>query len=331
MAFDRVGHLLALISYLRANCPVTVERAARDLGLTRVALLRDLDDVLMCGTPPYAPHDYVGVTEEGGVLTIDFAPHFARPVRLTAEEALALRLLLDTLPTGEAALRGEAVQRLARKIEEAVAPGPARRAPAAARRILSGPKRGLTGDPRASLLARAASLSRKVVIEYYTAARDEIATRVAHPVGLFEEGGRAYLAAWCESRRGPRSFRLDRIRRVTPMEEPFDPRPGLTIDDFRLRGAPPRLSPGDEVSLLFHPALERRLRREWPAWAVSTARKEGAAGECEGVRVAFNATETDWLPRWLLRYGRRFRVERPAALAARVAEICRRAAAGGSR
>lgn len=56
--------------------------------------------------------------------------------------------------------------------------------------------------------------------------------RDVRPLGLFFWGRTWTLAAWCELRKGFRSFRLDRIRRLEPTERGFESAPGQTLEDF---------------------------------------------------------------------------------------------------
>src|SRR5204863_112021 len=69
------------------------DAAAEIFGVPREQLRRDLDLLFMSGLPPYGPGDLidVDVDEDGGVW-ISMADHFARPLRLTRPEALAVYL-----------------------------------------------------------------------------------------------------------------------------------------------------------------------------------------------------------------------------------------------
>jgi predicted DNA-binding transcriptional regulator YafY len=82
-------------------------------------------------------------------------------------------------------------------------------------------------------LRSAAAGRRKVEIAY--ARKDgEASARVVCPLGLFFWGTAWSLAAWCELRDDFRNFRLDRIRGLTVLEQPFEERPGRTLPDFFL-------------------------------------------------------------------------------------------------
>ena len=56
-------------------------------------LRRDLDLLFMSGLPPYGPGDLIEVdVDEDDRIWISMAAHFARPLRLSRSEALALFL-----------------------------------------------------------------------------------------------------------------------------------------------------------------------------------------------------------------------------------------------
>jgi hypothetical protein len=52
------------------------------------------------------------------------------------------------------------------------------------------------------------------------------------PLGLFFWGRTWTLAAWCELRKGFRSFRLDRMQDIALTGKTFEPTPGQTLEDF---------------------------------------------------------------------------------------------------
>ena len=71
----------------------------------------------------------------------------------------------------------------------------------------------------------------KLSIDYVDSAGRRTARTVC-PLGLYFWGTTWSIAAWCESRNGFRSFRLDRIRSVEVTRETFEEIPGRTLDDF---------------------------------------------------------------------------------------------------
>lgn len=56
--------------------------------------------------------------------------------------------------------------------------------------------------------------------------------RTMHPLALFYWGSAWTLAAWCELRDDFRNFRLDRISRLSVLDEIFQPEAAQTLEDF---------------------------------------------------------------------------------------------------
>ena len=52
------------------------------------------------------------------------------------------------------------------------------------------------------------------------------------PLGLFFWGTVWSLAAWCEMRKDFRNFRVDRIAKLSALEEIFAPEPGRRLEDY---------------------------------------------------------------------------------------------------
>jgi predicted DNA-binding transcriptional regulator YafY len=75
--------------------------------------------------------------------------------------------------------------------------------------------RAWMGELRAAMAAR-----HKVSLTYRKAEEDAAPTvRVVEPLGLYYWGKTWTLGAWCELRRGFRTFRLDRITGVTVLTD----------------------------------------------------------------------------------------------------------------
>ena len=87
------------------------------------------------------------------------------------------------------------------------------------------------------LLRRAAADRQKTRIGY-TRPDGDASERTVRPLGLFYWGAAWTLLAWCELRQDFRSFRLDRIGEAEMTEEPFQPEPGKTLEDFLARLGP---------------------------------------------------------------------------------------------
>jgi predicted DNA-binding transcriptional regulator YafY len=87
------------------------------------------------------------------------------------------------------------------------------------------------GDGLLEIL-RVAIHERAVLRLKYTDDRGRESERSVQPLALHFWGSAWTLAAWCRSRKGFRSFRLDRIRGCERSGDTFIEEPGKTLDDF---------------------------------------------------------------------------------------------------
>ncbi len=294
----RIQRILTLIPFLRKNPGVRVEDLAAYCGADVSEVLADLNRILLCGVPPYLPDDYIGVYVEDGRVTIRFAEHFKRPVRFTLQEALALQLALESLPTPDEP-SAEARRSLLDKIGKALG------APNLDARLAANPGRGPTqGLPPArrrneevlAVIAPAIAARRELEIEYYSASSDQTRARPVQPYGVVHKSGEHYLVGRCGLSGEVRSFRVDRIRRARPLPGTFEVPAGFSIERYERREMNfPRRS---EVTATV------RFSRAVARW-VREARKDDRIEETpEGdLIVTMRALSVPWLLNEVLGYG----------------------------
>src|SRR5215469_1696743 len=116
---ERLPRLLALVPYLQARPNIALARAAADFGVTEAQLRRDLTLLWMCGLPGHGPGDLIDLSFEGERVSVIFDAGMSRPLRLTAEEALALVVALRTLAEMPGITDRDAVERALAKVESA--------------------------------------------------------------------------------------------------------------------------------------------------------------------------------------------------------------------
>ena len=140
----------------------------------------------------------------------------SRPLRLTAEEALALVVALRTLAETPGIADSDAVAAGAR---EGRGRRRGRRRPAGTVTVALD-----RVDRLLPVLQRAVDEQRALALRYYTATRDETTERDRRPAARVRKAdGRAYLEAWCRRAEGMRVFRVDRIEDVRLLDEPARP------------------------------------------------------------------------------------------------------------
>lgn len=273
---QRLPRLLALVPYLQARPGIEVAEAAADFGVSEAQLRKDLTLLWMCGLPGHGPGDLIDLSFEGERVSVIFDAGMSRPLRLTAEEALALVVALRTLAETPGLADSDAVQRALAKVE------------AAAGGAVDDSTVAVALDENQRLLAvlqRALAEQRALRMRYYSASRDETGERTVDPVRVFEADGRNYLEAWCRQAEGMRVFRLDRMQDVTLLDEP-----AVVPEDVQLRD----LSEG-----VFHPASEHllvdlRLGRAY-AWVADYYAAEEITEDGDEVRLSLRVADPGWV------------------------------------
>ncbi|SHG80780.1 proteasome accessory factor C [Jatrophihabitans endophyticus] len=243
---ERLPRLLALVPYLQARPGIGVEQAAADFGVSGAQLRKDLTLLWMCGLPGHGPGDLIDLSFEGEGVSVVFDAGMSRPLRLTAEEALALVVALRTLAETPGLADTDAVARALAKVESA------------AGGAVPDETVAVELDARerfVPLLRRALDGHRALWLRYYSATRDETTERTIDPVRLFEADGETYVEAWCRRVEGMRMFRADRIDDLRLLDEP-----AAVPDNVELR---------DLAEGVFQPAAEHLLvdLRVGPAYA----------------------------------------------------------------
>ncbi|MBN1628358.1 MAG: WYL domain-containing protein [Thermoleophilia bacterium] len=226
IAPEHLARAIALLHYLvdeQRPSTITWETLENDLGLSRAEVQTDVSLINLMN---FGGGTYVLTAEagpEGIHVTRDImADTFAEPARLSPVMARALLLALDLL--GDT-LALEGLESLA-SVREKV-------------RALIGtdrPERAVIVDEMVPLdseivevLNHAIRDHRLVFIDYFTAARQELGTRLVEPYLLFRSPDGWYLEGYCLSAQAQRTFKLERIKSATPTGESFDPRPEVDL------------------------------------------------------------------------------------------------------
>jgi proteasome accessory factor C len=273
---QRLPRLLALVPYLQARPNVEVARAAADFGVSESQLRRDLTLLWMCGLPGHGPGDLIDLSFEGETVSVIFDAGMSRPLRLTAEEALALVVALRTLAESPGVADSDAVQRALAKVES-VASGEVSEDTVAVE--LDRAERMLPA------LAQAVQQRRALRLRYYSASRDETSERTVDPVRMFEADHRTYLEAWCRQAEGMRVFRVDRIEDVEVLDEP-----AVVPDDVAVRD----LSEGVFQPASEHLLVELRIGSEY-AWVADYYAIEDVRETGEQLCVSLRVADPAWV------------------------------------
>lgn len=300
--------MLVIVPYLVQHQGAQLTEVARLFDVPADQLRRDLNLLFMSGLPPYGPGDLIDVDmDEDGGIWITMADHFARPLRLTRAEALALYLrgteLLSALGPDVAPALASALE----KLRDTLGPD-----------TLGDPEAiqgSVAGAPPEQLdaLRRAATDHQGLEIEYFAASTHAWSTRTIEPEEVFSSMGNWYVAAWDTEQDAERLFRVDRVRRAEPTGERFRPR--------GLQGAGRELyTPSGQDRTV---RLRLRPGARWIAeYYATTDRIELEDGSVE---ASLPARQLDWVAKLLLRVGSQAEILEPVELADIVRDQARRA------
>lgn len=281
-AGERLRRVLAMVPWIVARPGVEVAAVAERFGISEAELVADLEVVWMVGLPPYTPDALVEVTMEDGRVWIEYADFFARPLRLTPAQGLAMLASSDALlsmpgtdPTGPLA---RALDKLAKALDI----------------DLDGSldiDLGAAGAEHLEPLRHAVERRTWVDIEYYSYGRDEVTERRIVPDRITANGGAWYVEAWCSLAEGERLFRLDRIASLAVSDEVSD-REVSPGDGRRSFASDASL---DRIRLVLQPAAR---------WVVDAYPCEEIEEHGDGtVSVTLAVSATRWVERLLLRLG----------------------------
>ena len=304
----RLKRLLTLIPVLRQRSGEKVEVLAAEFSMTPKELIDELNQVvLMCGTPPYTPHDYLQVHVEGDRVHLRLADHFRAPARLTLSEALSARLALEGLGPRAEGPFGAAGRSLRDKLARAMGGAPEGEVGAA-------PGGGRLAAAL-SVLDRAVRERRTVEMVYWTASRDAVSSRRMRPYGLIDHGGTWYAVGHCETRKAEMAFRVDRIREAKVLDEAFEVPKGFRIERYRVGKMYLPHGAEEEVEIRFSAAAAPWVREMIPGKFL----KEEKGGT---LRYTMLTASPEWVARWVLEWGGDAEVVKPAGVRRAVREMC---------
>jgi len=280
-AGQRLQRLLSLVPWVVAQDGPRIEEVCSRFDIAEEDLLADLDTVFLVGLHPFSPDELIEVVIDDGRVWIRYADMFARPLRLTPGEGLALVAAGSGLLASPGADPEGPLARGLAKLAAVLGVDPAR-----ALEIELGRLSATTYD----LLQEAVRGSRQIEIDYYTFGRDERTRRTIEPWRVFSDRGQWYVVGHCHQAGGERIFRLDRISEARLLSATFTP----PADEPP--AAVPDLAAGESRAVL---DLEPAGRWVAEAYPVEEVVDRGGGR----LRVTLRVGARRWLERLLLRLG----------------------------
>jgi len=294
----QVVRMLAMVPFLQENQGIPLVELAREFGIKPAKAQRELEMLMMTGWGQYHGQmiDFdMTALEVDGMVYIRDAEFMARPLRVSRSEAAALLIALRSLRQGatdeQTAIIDSAMLKLSAAAGTEVDDS-----------IQVRPPLGVDEAIQATV-TQALANGRQLALAYSTESRDELTDRVVEPHRIFDHDGRRYLTAWCHLAEAERSFRLDRIRSATMLDQAVS-----AVAEHGGRGT--IFTPGpDGASAL----VELAAGNDWLLDEYETQKLATAADG--SVQARLFGSDFDWLSRVVLRAGGRMKVIGPAELA----------------
>jgi proteasome accessory factor C len=301
----RLVRLLNMVPYLKANPSITYAEAAADLGVSRKQLQQDLDQLWMCGLPGYGPGDLIDFEFSGDTIKVTFSAGMDEPLRLTSPEATGLLVALRALIDIPGVVDPQAALSAIAKIESAAGTVSHDHTHA----VAAVDERAPIESDTAAAVRAAVRDGRALCIEYYSASRDQLSSRVVDPIRVVLVGDHSYLNAWSRDADGVRLFRFDRIVEATVLDQAaVPPEPAVQAPpDTSLFDADPALP---AATLLLAPAASWML--EYYPMRIVEELPDGYH------KAVMTYASEEWMTRVLLGFGADVRVFEPESLVTRV-------------
>lgn len=305
----RADRLVAILLMLQARGQVTAAEVADELEVSERTARRDLDALGVAGLPIYSIQGRGGGWRLAGDGRTDLSG-------LTSHEARALFLVAGPSSGATPEVRA-ALRKLVRALPESFRED----AEAASGALVLDPTgwdRTTPERPPPPLLdAVQDAVIAGLCLELAYVARDgSDTTRVVHPLGLAAKGPHWYLVAWTDA--GRRTFRVDRMRSVTPTGERVVRPEGFDLADAwsSITGEVDRLRTPLEVDAVASPEAAG-----WCRHAFGHRVQIGPPEDDGRVPVAIRCHSTWAAARDLAAFGGLVEVRAPEEVRRRLAEL----------
>jgi proteasome accessory factor C len=204
-----------MLPWLMEVGEVPLADVARRFDMSEADVQKNLELVAMCGLPPFVD-EMIDVFVDEGIVFVGVPRLFTRPLRLTAPEGFALlasaRAAMELPGADPHGPLGRGLTKLASALDDAGLDT----GRTAAGDVTAGVVFDLERPPLTDELAEYTATGAELTIEHYSPDRDRVTERTIVPRHLFVEAGRWYVVADDERSGERRTFRIDRIERLTP-------------------------------------------------------------------------------------------------------------------
>jgi proteasome accessory factor C len=281
----RTARLLDLVPYLTTHQGIAISELAKTFDTTVKEITDDLNTLWMCGLPGYTPLELIDLEFESGFVSIRNAETLAAPRALDRAEALSIYMGLDLLGAELGGSNSSLVAEITNLQEQLRS------------QLISAPQvqieASLNSEFRA-LILRAIRRRGWLEIIYHSAANDQVSKRQVAPYELSQSGSHEYLQGYCDSAKGVRNFRADRIVAVVEIADQVWPMNQVNTNEQSI-----------EYEVNIHSA-SRQVLEVFPQIAVGSS------------NVTILGYGSSWISRAILSLGSQVEVLEPSAFRAAV-------------
>lgn len=224
----RAERLFQIVQLLRSRNVTTAARLAEELEVSERTIYRDILDLVSSGVP---------IEGEAGVGYIMRGGFDLPPLMFTAEEIEALVLGVRVVESWTDPAMARSARGVLAKVEAVL---PERLRATLAKTALFAPRLGAHRETQTNLTSLRTCIHERRKVRFdYTRGDGVRSTRTIQPLGLFFWGAKWVAVGWCEHRDAFRNFRLDRMERLSVLDENFEDVAGRTLDDYLREDGPP--------------------------------------------------------------------------------------------
>lgn len=168
-------------------------------------------------------------------------------------------------------------------------------------------------------LERAAANGTSVEIEYRTGSEEQSKPRRIDPYGILYWNNKWYVVGYCHIRNEIRSFRAERILRLTPTQTPFQRPEAFSTREFFLRHLLPDPDAQSKLVKVVIGGRPEALDDLCGHWFLGHHLKEKT--ESQAVFLLDERAVHDYVPNFLLSYGTAVQVMEPQSLKKRLTAV----------
>ena len=285
-ALDRTSRALDLVPYLLEHQGISIPELAAAFSVSEKQINEDLVLIHMCGLPGYTPLELIDMYYEDGYVTVSDPQSFKKPRSMNKIEMTSLLVSLDLLKSLRTDDVAKEIEALKLKLQ--------------ANMRFENPfvvVQDLENTEMIETLELAISKSTLLRIGYASGTKDSTSIRDILPMEIYVANGSTYLDAWCQTSKGDRTFRLDRILSYEGIE-------GTVIDQ----------TPDKKVELVDSSAIELLVSKGARNFIEDNRAIIHQIEDGEQVRIELNPIDHEWLVRTILGFGGQIAVSKPKEL-----------------